>query len=331
MMKQDIINRILLDVHHLFDERQLLALRESLEFQMEDVELIQASDRSTLRQRENADLLNAYLSAKSIEGCSARTLAYYRSTLEKMLEARPKALAAFSTTDIRTYLTEYQEEHHLGKVSVDNMRRIFSSFFSWLEEEDYVVKSPVRRIHKVRSEKIVKDVLNDEALETLRDGCKHIRDLVIIDMLVSTGIRVGELVKINIADIDFNERQCVVLGKGSKERQVYFNARTKIHLEEYLQSRTDNNPALFVTLDEPHERLSISGVETRMRKLGESVNIPHVHPHKFRRTMATMAIDKGMPIEQVQLLLGHVKIDTTLHYAMVSQANVKNAHRKFIP
>lgn len=235
-----------------------------------------------------------------------------------------------TTSDIRQYLSDYQEEKGSSKVTIDNMRRIFSSFFAWLEDEDYIAKSPVRRIHKVKTDSLVKEVLSDEQLEQLRDNCTNIRDLAIIDILSSTGIRVGELVKLNRSDIDFHERQCVVFGKGNKERMVYFNARTKLHLQQYLKSRTDSNSALFVSLLSPHNRLTISGVEVRIRGMGNRLSIPKVHPHKFRRTLATMAIDKGMPIEQVQRLLGHVRIDTTLHYAIVNQNNVKMAHKKYI-
>ena len=237
---------------------------------------------------------------------------------------------AYTTEDIRAYLAVFQRKHKSSKVTIDNIRRIFSSFFAWLEEEDYIIKSPVRRIHKVKTGMQVKEVLTDENLEHLRDNCKKIRDLAIIDLLASTGMRVGELVKLNREDINFNERECLVFGKGNKERIVYFNARAKIHLQQYLATRKDRNKALFVSLAKPHNRLEISGVETRLRKIGREAKIPRVHPHKFRRTLATMAIDKGMPVEQMQRLLGHVKIDTTMHYAMVNQTNVKLSHRKFI-
>lgn len=265
-----------------------------------------------------------------MEGCSDKTIHYYKSSIEKLIVAVKKNVCDIATNDIRCYLAEQQEQRRLSKVTIDNLRRIYSSFFSWLEDEDYITKSPVRRIHKVRTDALVKEVLTDENIEVLRDSCQEIRDVAMIDLLLSTGMRVGELVKINREDIDFQERQCVVFGKGNKEREVYFNARTKIHLKKYLEQRTDSNPALFGSLKEPHTRLTISGVEVRLRQLGKNVNIHKVHPHKFRRTLATMAIDKGMPIEQVQKMLGHVKIDTTLHYAMVNQANVKIAHRKFL-
>lgn len=282
------------------------------------------------REKENTELLETFLSAKKIEGCSDKTIHYYQSSIVKLLKGLSKCIKEICTNDIRCYLADIQEKNDLSKVTIDNLRRIFSSFFSWLEDEDYIAKSPVRRIHKVRTDTLVKEVLSDENIETLRDSCKEPRDLAMIDLLLSTGVRVGELVKINRTDIDFQERQCKVFGKGNKEREVYFNARTKIHLQRYLESRTDDNPALFVSLAKPHTRLTISGVEMRLRKLGKEAHLYEVHPHKFRRTLATMAIDRGMPIEQVQKLLGHVRIDTTLHYAMVNQQNVKMAHRKFI-
>lgn len=280
--------------------------------------------------RENSELEQAFIAAKRLEGCSEKSLAYYHATLNKLLTALNKPMITISTADIRAYLSSIQESRALSRVTVDNIRRIFSSFFSWLEDEDLIPKSPVRRIRKVRAESLIKEVLTDENLEILRDSCIKPRDLAMIDLLVSTGIRVGELVKMNRQDIDFQERQCIVFGKGNKEREVYFNARAKIHLLNYINARTDDNPALFVSLHAPHTRLTIGGVESRLRTVGARARVHHVHPHKFRRTMATMAIDKGMPIEQVQRLLGHVRVDTTLHYAQVNQNNVKQAHRKYI-
>ncbi len=276
------------------------------------------------------DFVELFLSAKRIEGCSEKSLKYYKSTIESMLNELQKGVKYIVTDDIRGYLTEYQEKNKSSKVTIDNIRRILSSFFSWLEDEDYILKSPVRRIHKVKTGTNIKETYSDEALELMRDSCTELRDLAIIDMLASTGMRVGEMVLLNRNDIDFNERECIVFGKGSKERVVYFDARTKIHLQNYLSSRVDNNSALFVSLKAPHERLKIGGVETRLREFGKQLGLHKVHPHKFRRTLATMAIDKGMPIEQLQQLLGHRKIDTTLQYAMVKQSNVKIAHRKYI-
>lgn len=280
--------------------------------------------------KENKDLTTAFLAAKRIEGCSEKTLVYYQNTIDAAIFAIAKAIKHITTDDLRGYLTNYQTEKQSSKVTIDNIRRILSSFFSWLEDEDYIIKSPVRRIHKVKTGKAIKETYSDEALELMRDSCIELRDLAIIDMLASTGMRVGEMVLLNREDINFSERECVVFGKGSKERIVYFDARTKIHLQNYLNSRSDSNPALFTSLRSPHERLKIGGVEVRLREIGKQLNITKVHPHKFRRTLATMAIDKGMPIEQLQQLLGHQRIDTTLQYAMVKQSNVKIAHRKYI-
>ena len=280
--------------------------------------------------KENSALLINFLASKHIEGCSERTILYYRSTIEKMLETINKRIEYITTDDLRKYLTDYKNSTNASKTTVDNVRRVLSSFFSWLEDEDYILKNPIRRIRKIKTRKVVKEVLSDENFEVLRDNCDNIRDLSMIELLNSTGIRVGELVNLNIDDVLFNERECVVLGKGDSERTVYFDAKTKIHLLKYLETRDDDNPALFVSFKKPYERLGINGVERRIRELGNDSNIKKVHPHKFRRTMATNAIDKGMPIEQVQKLLGHVQIDTTMQYAMVNQSNVKRAHRKYI-
>lgn len=329
-MKENIIQAVITAMQHDLDCHQMARLKAVLNKELQDMEISEQIDSEDKRKEGNSDLLNSFISAKKIEGCSDKTLTYYRNTIERFIQSTNIAVCHVTTSDIRQYLSQYQENKRSSKVTIDNMRRIFSSFFAWLEDEDYIPKSPVRRIHKVKTDSLVKEVLTDEQLEQLRDNCTNRRDLAIIDILASTGIRVGELVKLNRSDIDFHERQCIVFGKGSKERIVYFNARTKLHLLQYLEERSDDNPALFVSLSSPHNRLTISGVEVCVRKMGKRLDIPKVHPHKFRRTLATMAIDKGMPIEQVQRLLGHVRIDTTLHYAIVNQNNVKIAHKKYI-
>ncbi len=313
------------------DNAQLKQLRQVVQDTLLGYEVAKSECvKDDSSEETNQTMLDSFLSAKGIEGCSENTLRYYRKTIEAMLSTVGKSIPHIVTDDLRQYLTNYQNDKKSSKVTIDNIRRILSSFFSWLEDEDCILKSPVRRIHKVKSATIIKETYTDEALEKMRDNCENLRDLALIDMLASTGMRIGELVLLNRSDINFEERECVVFGKGSKERMVYFDARTKIHLQNYLDSRTDSNKALFVTLKSPFERISIGGIETRLRDMGKKLKIPKVHPHKFRRTMATMAIDKGMPIEQLQRLLGHQKIDTTLQYAMVKQSNVKLAHRKFI-
>lgn len=323
-MISEMILNIQSDLAGVLDENQMRVLKGVLE------KYLVALDKSPDNDNKRQDLLPVFIAAKRVEGCSEKSLRYYESTIRNMLESIKKTECHITTEDLRTYLDLYQKRGTVSKVTLDNVRRILSSFFSWLEDEDYIVKSPVRRIHKVKTGKTVKETYSDESLELMRDHCENSRDLAMIDLLASTGIRVGELIKLNRDDVDFENRECIVFGKGNKERKVYFDARTKIHLQRYLSERTDENDALFVSLLKPYDRLEISGVEIRLRKIGRELHLTKVHPHKFRRTLATMAIDKGMPIEQVQQLLGHQSIDTTLQYAMVNQNNVKESHRKYI-
>lgn len=329
-MKQNFIEQILQRMQSDLNNTQLDYLRKILEYELKSLEIIQIEDDKNLLQENNKNLLSNFLSAKTVEGCSARSIQYYKSTLEKLIKNTTKPFNKIETEDLRNYLSDYQKINNATRQTIDNIRRILSTFFSWLEDENYIIKSPVRRIHKIKTTKLVKETFSDEMLVNLRDNCKTVRDLAIIDMLSSTGMRVGELVKLNKTDVDFENREIVVLGKGLKERIVYFDARTKIHLQNYLKTRTDNTPALFVSLLQPYKRLEISGIEIMLRNLGKELGLQKVHPHKFRRTLATKAIDKGMPIEQVQTLLGHQKIDTTMEYAMVDQENVKNSHKKYI-
>lgn len=321
-MEEKLVN-ILNEMAEYLSISQMKKLQEVLLKNMKEQE-------ENISETTNYDYLKMFIAAKKIEGCSDRTVTYYKSTVEHLLKCIDTPIRKITTDEIRSYLAQYQEKGGCSKTTIDNIRRNISSFFSWLEEEDYILKSPMKRIHKIKTVQPVKETISDELIERLRDACLCKRDLAIVDLLYSTGIRVGELVRLNIDDISFEERECVVFGKGDKERRVYFDAKAKLHLQDYLKERDDDNPALFVTLDAPHQRLKISGVEIRIRSLGRSINAEKIHPHKFRRTMATRAIDKGMPIEQVQKILGHSQIDTTMQYAMVNQSNVKNAHRKYI-
>lgn len=327
-MKEEVSMGIVQKMLPYLNNEQLCALQNAIEDTLSQYDVIGKRDLN--RENDNNSLILSFIAAKRIEGCSEKTLKYYRTTIESMAISLRKDVRHIQTDDLRNYLINYQNKNQSGRVTIDNIRRILSSFYSWLEDEDYIVKSPVRRIHKVKTAINVKETYSDDEMEKMRDSCKELRDLALIDMLASTGMRIGELVLLNKADIDFHERECVVFGKGNKERIVYFDARTKLHLQKYIDSRVDDNPALFVTLRSPYTRIQIGGIEHRLREMGKLLNIKKVHPHKFRRTLATLAIDKGMPIEQLQRLLGHQRIDTTLHYAMVKQNNVKMAHKKYI-
>ena len=330
-MEQTIINDVVQGMLPHLTNGQLEELRRVLTIALQGKVIVATDNTNTADSlAENAHLIELFIAAKRVEGCSEKSLKYYTTTIETMLAQIGKPIKHITTDDLRGYLTDYQSKRNSSKVTIDNMRRILSSFFSWLEDEDYIIKSPVRRIHKVKTASNIKETYTDEELEIMRDSCVNLRDLAIIDMLASTGMRVGEMVLLNREDVNFSERECIVLGKGDKERPVYFDARTKLHLQCYLDSRIDDNPALFVSLKSPFERLKIGGIEVRIKQIGQKLGIKKAHPHKFRRTLATTVIDKGMPIEQLQRLLGHKRIDTTLMYAMVKQSNVKMAHRKFI-
>ena len=329
-MKEELIETIMQQMLPYLDNAQMEKLKDTLHYCMHDVEIVTDSSKLPKPVETNGSLLSKFMSAKRVEGCSVKTLDYYQSVLLKLFSMVPVSVLHMKTEHIRSYLSAYADRTKCSKSNLDNIRRILSRFFTWLEEESYILKNPVRRIEKIKVDKTVKETYSDEAMERMRDECHCLRDLAIIDLLASSGMRVGELVRLNREDIDFDNRECIVFGKGSKERPVYFDARTKIHLKNYLDSRTDDNPALFVSLLKPYNRLQISGVEIRLRSLGRELGIPKVHPHKFRRTLATKAIDKGMPIEQVQRLLGHTQIDTTMQYAMINQRNVKVSHQKYI-
>ena len=329
-MKGEIINIVMSEMLNYLNAQQMERLDKVLEHVLWDVIIVKEDKKPIQAILSNTELVSNFLDAKNLEGCSAKTIKYYRGTINKMLETVNKSAVAITTDDLRKYLSDYQKINDCSKANLDNIRRILSSFFMWLENENHILKSPVRRIHKIRTTKQVKETIADESMEIMRDNVTHPRDLAIIDMLASTGIRVGELCKLNRNDIDFEHQECVVLGKGDKERVVYFDARAKVHLQNYLNDRDDENPALFVSLLKPYNRLEVAGVEMRLRKLGRRLDIDNIHPHKFRRTLATKAIDKGMPIEQLQTLLGHSQINTTMEYAIVNQANVKTSHKKYI-
>lgn len=332
MIRNEVIHNIIKDMVKYLTPYQLQKLKATLQSELEDVEINLILDKEKLNtdRSSNANLLKMFISAKEVEGCSNKTLKYYKEVLEKFINDIDKPIKETVTDEIRHYLMNYKEQRGCSLTSIDNIRRVFSSFYKWLEDEDYIAKSPVRRIHKIKTLTQVKEAFSDEEIEKMREGCKGIRELAIIELLYSTGIRVGELVNLNIKDMNFVERSCIVLGKGNKQREVYFDVRTKLHIEEYLKTRDDDNEALFVSKNKPYQRLTSATIELFVRNLGRSLNIEKAHPHRFRRSFASLAIDKGMPIEQVQRLLGHIKIETTMQYAIVKQSNVKFSHRKYI-
>lgn len=327
MEKEEFLSKLLDILKPFIWKKDVKAVKDTITKCFEGVEVRQIDDGNPIT---NEDALKLFVDAKRIEGCSERSIGYYNTTLKALFKSITKNYLVIETEDLRKYLSDYSQNSKASKITVDNVRRVISTFFSWLESENYIMKSPTRRIHKIKVGKVVKETYSDEMIELIRQNVSSHRDLTIIDFLISTGVRVGELVKLNITDLNLEAKECVVVGKGNKQRKVYFDARTKIEIQQYLSSRNDDSKALFVSLSKPFNRLQISGVETLLKKIGKKVGLGRVHPHKFRRTLATKAIDKGMPIEQVQKMLGHAKIDTTLEYAMVDENNVKNSHKKYL-
>ena len=329
--KLNIIRRIIDDMKPYLNQRQITELNQSLMFNLEDVELVHKEKPfDEDYKKENKRLFESFLDSKKLEGRSDNTLHYYRTTLEKLLASFDKPLQNVTTNDIREWLLLYKETG-VSNTTVNNVRRIFSSFFGWLEAEEYILRDPMRRIHRVKEEYQIKKPFSEWEIERLRVHLKDsVRDRAMFELLLSTGMRLTELRGLNQGDVDFSEREIIVFGKGAKQRIVYFDERTSLFLQKYLESRDDDNPALFVTIKNPHERLGKAGIGTTVREWGRNTNIENVHPHRFRRTMATRALRAGMPIEQIQVILGHSSIETTRIYAKVNQDDVKYAHRKYV-
>lgn len=329
-MVEKIITEILQSATEYLTTDQLDKLQGTLFIKMHGYDVVETCTDLVVSEDGNMKLMNLFLATKRVEGRSENTLMYYRSTLSKALEFLNKQIKDINTNDLRYYLAIYKQERKVSNVTVDNVRRIFTSFFGWLAEEDHIAKSPAKRLKRTKVEQRVKEALNEEEMERIRCQCKRERDLAIIDFLYSTGVRVSELVSLNRSDIDFAAKECIVFGKGAKERRVYLNAKALIHLKSYLGSRTDDNPALFVSCKEPHSRLSAGGIESIVRELGEKAHVKKVHPHRYRRTMATSAMNRGMPIQEVSVLLGHQQIETTMIYCVVNQNNVKLSHQRYL-
>lgn len=326
--KVELIRKICSDMEKYCNGKQLSELNKSLISNLEDIEIIEKElpyDEDYLK--ENQRLLDLFLNTKKLEGRSYKTLDYYRSTVIQLYENCDKPLTSITTADVRNWLTLKSEK--LSKTSVNNYRRNLNSFFNWLEAEEYILRSPMKRINKIKEDKKLKRPFTDLEIEVLREIIDNDRDRALFELLLSTGCRVGEIVNLNRDDINFNDREIIVFGKGSKQRYVYFDAKTELYLKKYLENREDDKEALFVSYNKPNHRLGINGVETRVRNWGEKAKVKKAHPHRFRRTMATNCLKHGMPIEQIQVLLGHESIETTRIYTSIDQTEVKYGHIKY--
>ena len=273
--------------------------------------------------------LQEFLDVKALEGCSKATIENYKFNLNKFLLGVGKDPTEIATQDIRKYLADYKRERGVSNTTLDNMRRVFQSFFTWMHREGYIIKDPCAAVNKIRADKIIKNPYSDEEMELMREAANNLREKAIIEVLYSTGMRIGELEKINKDDIDFVNGKAIVFGKGAKEREVYFNVKAQLALKKYLENRNDTNEALFVGLQSPYNRLKVSTYEKILRELGGRCGV-HCHPHRFRRTCATILLNKGMPIQEVSKVLGHAKLETTLIYCEINQQSVAANHKKYM-
>ncbi len=291
------------------------------------------AEKSTeLRQVDSSweEELGAFLVRKRVEGRADGTIGQYKQHLKRMLQYINKPVKEITEADLFLYISMYKKQRDVTNVYLDNIRLVFSSFFGWLNNKGYITKNPAAGLDPIKKEKRIKKPLSDTELERLRRNCIIKRDTALVEFLYSTGVRVSELIALNRQDINYNSMNAVVYGKGAKERETYLTATACMHLKEYLAARTDDNEALFVSLKAPHKRLTVAGVEEVLRRLGKETGIEKVHPHRFRRTMATNILNKGMPIEEVKEVLGHAKLDTTLIYCQINKENVQHHHRKYM-
>lgn len=324
------IEQIVSEVLQWMEGKDIQQLKNALYAVLYGYEITEKSTELERIDRSWEQELGAFLVRKRVEGRSEKTIKLYRLHLWRMLQYINKPVKEITEADLFLYISSYQKCRHVSNAYLDNIRLVFSSFFGWLNNKGYISKNPAAGLDPIKGEKRIKKPLSDTELEKLRRKCRIERDLALLEFLYSTGVRVSELTALNRQDIDFNHMDVIVYGKGAKERETYLTAASCMHLKEYLDSRTDANEALFVSLKAPYKRLTVSGVEEILRRLGRQTGIDKVHPHRFRRTMATNILNKGMPIEEVKEILGHVKLDTTLIYCQVSRENVRHSHRKFM-
>lgn len=334
---QTVTDNIIYSCESILTGKQLLQLNDVITEVLSNYEVMVLdpnSERNGDYVSENKDLFDKYVRASLIEGKSQRTLDAYSDSFYKFMEFAQKSVIEVTTDDVRDFLSFKQKIGQVSNATLDNIRRNLSSVFRWLHEEGYILKNPVIKINKIKDKKKVKQPFTPREIELLRREFgrypkTRARDLAMFELLLSSGIRVGELCGLNRSDVDLQECSMVVLGKGNKQRECYFNIKAQTALELYLETRMDNNPALFVSFKKPYERLGINGVERRIRLAGYNVGVK-AHPHKFRRTMATSLLNKGVPIEQVKTLLGHSNLDTTTIYAMVDEEQLNWNHKKLL-
>lgn len=328
-MEQKIME-VLRRMHTALQEPQLKELQDVLQMVFEGCTLVQMKHEVRIADRSWMIDLEEYLMSKALEGKSPGTVERYRYELQRLLSYTNKAVQDVTDGDISGYMRAYKGIRQVSNQTLKNVRAVYSSFFAWLRDRGRIGRNPMALVENIKVEQKLKKPYTDEEREMLLRNCGTLRDKAMMEFFYSTAVRVSELASLNREDIHFISKDLVVLGKGSKERTVYLNDRTNLYMKEYLQSRTDDNPALFVGTRSPHSRLSKTGIEDIIRRTGRRAGVEKAHPHRFRRTAATNALNRGMPVQEVAQLLGHAKLETTMVYCSVDQAGVKYHHQKYL-
>lgn len=330
--KELLIDNILYDLELLLNGRQINQLNKTLNHILGDYDILSADEEIKIENVEefNNDLINRFKSIKKLEGLSPLSIEGYTREIHSFLKFYEQPLVNVTGEDIKEYLTYKLEVDLVSLNTLDNYRRFLNTFFRTLLLENLIKRNPVKKIDRIKVPYRLKKPFTKEEIILMRMEIDNLRDKSMFEMLLSSGVRVGELSNIKINDINFNDNSVYVIGKGNKERKTYFSEEARILLQMYLKSRTDNNPYLFVSHNKPYKKLGKSGIGTIIRRIGLNAGVKKAHPHRFRRTMATNAISKGIPIEQVQQLLGHETVDTTTIYAITDDNMVNFAHKKYI-
>lgn len=333
-MKTELITSILNAVHVYLSEEQREKLKDILYITLHEYDVIErCTDVVLYNHEDNEKYITLFLGFKRIGNRKESTLNYYETEIRKLLNFLNKKVIDITAEDIGYYLAWYKmqdknRKHPVSPATLDTLRRIYNSFFVWLLNNGYVHKNPIALLEKGKMDKKVKKAFTEEELQLIRNACKDVRTLAMVDFFTASGVRVSEFCSVNISDIDWNRKELLVTGKGNKQRTVYLNAISLISLQRYLKTRKDNNEALFVSKNKPYNRLKPSAVRSVLHDLEKETGT-YIHPHKFRRTLATRLLERGMKIENIQRILGHEKIETTLIYCNVSQIDVKYEYSKF--
>lgn len=320
---------VLRKMQELLSEEQLKELQNALNMVFAGCKIAEETGLRVAERRWEEDLED-FLVSKALEGRSAETVKRYRYELNRLLSYIDKTIADIRPGDISGYMRMYKRIRGISNQTLKNIRTVFSSFFAWLRDRERIGKNPMTLVEDVKIESTIRRPYTDEEREMMLRECNNIRDKAMLEFLYSTAIRVSELARLNKEDVRFSSKDLIVYGKGAKERRVYINDRTNMYLREYLQSRSDDNPALFVGLADPHRRLTKGGIEDIIRRIGRRAGVEKAHPHRFRRTALTNALNRGMPLQEAMILAGHAKPETTMRYCTVDQEAVQYHHKKHL-